>query len=87
MALILVNAEGENSIAVAPGANGKLINSQIDASQEAFSGADFLLMQLEIPVETVQYAAQKANQSGVKVVLNPAPAQALPDIPCWNPSI
>ena len=79
VALILVNSQGENSIAVAPGANGKLLSSHIDKARIALESADFLLMQLEIPLETVMYAAQVAHKMGTKVVLNPAPAQALPD--------
>ena len=77
VALILVNAEGENSISVAPGANGKLSPQDIDRGLPALREATFLLMQLEIPLDTVAYAVKKAEAAGVKVVLNPAPAKPL----------
>ena len=79
VALILVNAQGENSIAVAPGANGKLTPEDIDAIEFKKLGVEFLLMQLEIPMNTVVHAVQQAKSLGIKTVLNPAPAQELPD--------
>ncbi|MGD1889035.1 MAG: PfkB family carbohydrate kinase, partial [Cyclobacteriaceae bacterium] len=54
-ALILVNREGENCIAVAPGANGQLSPQLIDQARIAISGAEIILLQLEIPLETVAY--------------------------------
>ena len=78
VALITVDAKGENAIVVAPGANSKLDRSDIDKTEKEFKEAEFLLMQLEIPIDTVIYAAQKASDLGKKVVLNPAPAQKLP---------
>ncbi len=78
VALIMVDAKGENCISVALGANLALKKVEIDAAEQAFVEADFLLMQLEVPLETVIHAAETANSKGIKVVLNPAPAQAIP---------
>jgi ribokinase len=79
VALIMVAETGENSILVAPGANMALAPEHLEAAEEAFIGADVLLLQLEVPVATVKRAAEMAHKHGVKVVLNPAPAQKLPD--------
>lgn len=79
VALITVNAEGENEIVVAPGANAALSPADLDLANAAFETADLILMQLETPIETVLYAAQKAHALGKPFVLNPAPAQVLPD--------
>ena len=79
VALITVDSKGENAIVVAPGANSRLDRGDIDKAEKAFKEAEFLLLQLEIPLDTVIYAAQKASKSGKKVVLNPAPAQELPE--------
>lgn len=78
VALIAVDAAGENSITVASGANMRLAPKHVEAAASMFQGADVLVMQLEVPLETVQRAAQLARQYGVKVLLNPAPAQPLP---------
>lgn len=77
VALIMVDANGENSIAVASGANRSLGKEDIQKAQSIIEKGDILLMQLEIPTETVEYAAQIASQQGIKVILNPAPAKAL----------
>ena len=79
VALIMVDAHGENCISVASGANGTLVPDDIAAARETIESAGVLLMQLETPVETVLRAAQWAAAKGVPVVLNPAPACALPD--------
>jgi len=79
VALITVNNEGENQIVVASGANSKLTPANIDYCREAFDQADLLLLQLEIPLETVTTSIVRAADSGKKVILNPAPAQTLPD--------
>ena len=79
VALITVDSKGENAIVVAPGANSALNRADIDQAEKEFGEAEFILMQLEIPLDTVIYAAQKASDLGKKVVLNPAPAQELPD--------
>lgn len=79
IALILVDSKGENSISIAPGANKALTLEQIDKADTEFKDAEYLLMQLEIPLETVNYAANLATHNNVKIILNPAPAQKLPD--------
>ena len=78
VALIPVAVDGENSITVASGANMQLRPEHIQSAGAAFDGADVLLMQLEVPIETVIAAAQMAKEHGVLVVLNPAPARSLP---------
>ena len=72
-ALIFVADDGENCIAVAPGANQELLPADIDAAESAFADASWLLMQLEIPLQTVYHAVDVAYEKGIKVVLNPAP--------------
>lgn len=72
-ALIFVADDGENCIAVAPGANMELLPADIDSAQNAFADASWLLMQLEIPLQTVYHAVAVAYEKGIKVVLNPAP--------------
>lgn len=79
VALIFVGEDGENSIAVASGANANLSPSDVEAASDAISSADILIMQLETPLETVQKAATIASENGVKVILNPAPACELSD--------
>jgi ribokinase len=78
IALISVDAQGENCIIVAPGANGALTCNDVDKAREEIVSASYLLMQLETPLETVTYAASLAYAAGVKVVLNPAPAPTSP---------
>ncbi len=77
VALILVGAAGENLIAVAPGANARLGPDDVDAAARAIETADLLLLQLEVPFETVRRAAAIARAAGVRVLLDPAPAPAL----------
>lgn len=77
VALITVDAKGENCIVVAPGANDQLSRSDIDAVRSQIEAAEFLLLQLEIPMEVVEYAADVAHRAGTKVILNPAPAATL----------
>jgi ribokinase len=78
-ALIFVAKDGENSIAVAGGANGRLSPADVKKAKRAFAGAAAVVMPVETPLETVQAAAELAAKAGVRVVLNPAPARALPD--------
>ena len=87
MALIFVAKDGENSIAVAGGANGLLSPADIERAAAVLHGASSVVMQLETPLETVQTAAQLAAKAGVQVILNPAPAQRLPDDLLQNISI
>jgi ribokinase len=78
-ALIMVNGKlGENLIAVAPGANAQLSPQDIQAAESAIREADCVLMQLEIPLETVKSAIALAEKYQVRVILNPAPATKLP---------
>lgn len=77
-ALIMVNEEGENCIVVAPGANANLLPSDIE-KVTTLSAAEIILMQLEIPIETIESVVIKANKNRQKVIINPAPAQTLPD--------
>lgn len=78
VALINVDAKGENSISVASGSNAALSEKDIDNAMEVISTADVMIAQLETPVETVAYAAEMAKRHGVTVVLNPAPAPLSP---------
>ncbi len=78
VAFILVDENGENTIVVASGANGALSPVQLESSAAAFDRAAICLLQLETPLETVAHAVDLAGEHRVPVVLNPAPAQALP---------
>lgn len=77
VALITVNAEGENEIVVASGANNQLTKADLDNAQSAFEQADLILIQLETPIPTVEYAIAKGASMGKRVILNPAPAQTI----------
>jgi len=79
VALITVDSQGENCIVVASGANAYLNPSDIDKASAEIENSDLVLMQLEIPIETVEYVAEMASRKGIKVILNPAPARALSD--------
>lgn len=79
VALIFVARDGENSIAVASGANGRLAPADLKKARKLIASAAVLVMQLETPLATVQAAAEAAAQARVSVILNPAPAQPLPD--------
>lgn len=79
VALITVDECGENCIVVAPGANGNLTCEDIDRARMAIETSSIVLLQLEIPIETVMYAADLAVNAGKRVILNPAPATKLPD--------
>jgi ribokinase len=77
VALITVDSNGENCIVVASGANASLNPMDINKARTEIESSDLVLMQLEIPIETVDYVAEMANNKGIKVILNPAPARAL----------
>jgi len=77
VALITVDDKGENCIVVASGANAHLTPADLSTAHEAIENAGIILMQLEIPIETVKYVADLARKSGKKLILNPAPAQPL----------
>ena len=76
-AIIVVDANGQNNIVLSPGGNGQV--SPVDVADASFADYKLLLLQLEIPIETVVAAAQRAKASGLRVLLNPAPARSLPD--------
>ncbi|UCH14442.1 MAG: ribokinase [Bacteroidales bacterium] len=78
IAQIFVAEDGESGIAVASGANLNLSVYDIIAAKEAILSSDIVLMQLGVPLKTVQYAAKLAFDNGIRVILNPAPGQPLP---------
>lgn len=75
-AVIVVDANGQNSIVISPGANGNL--SPADVNPASFLNSNLILLQLEIPTPTVLHAAQQARAHRLTVILNPAPAKPLP---------
>jgi ribokinase len=77
VALINVDHQGENSITVAPGANANLSIAQIDQAFNSLLVPGIVLLQLEIPLATVEHTIRKAYQLGHRIILNPAPAQSL----------
>jgi len=79
VALIAVEDSSENMIIVIPGANGKVNEKDLPRLESALERSKILLLQLEIPLEMVVAAAKIAKEKGVKVILDPAPAQALPE--------
>jgi len=78
VALIILDAKGENCIVVALGANNNLTADEVLSARAEFEAADVVLMQLETPIETVVKTAEACFLLGKKVVLNPAPACTLP---------
>lgn len=91
-ALILVDKRGENSIVVSPGANARLTPQDVDAARDVIAGASAVIVQLEIPLETVQHAIQLARRAGVRTFLDPAPVppkglpKALYDVDVLSPN-
>lgn len=79
VAQIVVDKSGENTIVVAGGSNLALNTRQINKYYSLIQEAEVILLQLEIPIETVLYVAKKAKGLGKKVILNPAPASKLSD--------
>jgi len=79
VALITVDRKGENSIVVAPGSNGTLSAADFDKAITMLNDSEYVLMQLEIPIPTVEHIASIAAMKNKKVVLNPAPAAKLSD--------
>lgn len=78
IAVIAVDDNGENHIILVPGANGRVGIEDVNRLRDLLPTATILLLQLEIPMAAIVAAAQIAKQSGVKVILDPAPAQELP---------
>ncbi|HEX5115597.1 MAG TPA: ribokinase [Pseudonocardiaceae bacterium] len=78
-ALIAVDGHGENTIIVIPGANTAMTAAEVDRHADAITGAEVLLLQLEIPLSAVLHAAELAHSAGVRVLLNPSPFAVPPD--------
>ena len=78
-AVIYVEQTGENRIVLVTGANGRVDRAYIDAHMDKIAACDIVILQLEIPLDTVVYAAKKAKGLGKTVIVDPAPA--VPDIP------
>ena len=78
VALIMVDKDGRNMIAVAPGANRNLSKEEVACIAPVFAGARLLLIQLEVPIDAVYEALTLARQRTVTTILNPAPVRALP---------
>jgi ribokinase len=76
-AMIVVDAKGQNTIVVSPGANGKVVPEDVEIA--SLMDLKLVLLQLEIPLETVVHASELARKHGAKMLLNPAPARELPD--------
>ncbi|HLO15439.1 MAG TPA: ribokinase [Anaerolineales bacterium] len=76
-AIVVVDANGQNSIILSPGGNGRV--SPMDVDSVSFTNHELLLLQLEIPIEAVLSATKRAKEGGVRVLLNPAPARSLPE--------
>ena len=79
VALITVDYNGENCIAVASGANANFLPADLLSAREKIASASVVVLQMEIPLQTVEYVANLAATAGAKVILNPAPACALPE--------
>jgi ribokinase len=78
VALITVDRDGQNSITVIPGANAKLLPCDLEKSMPQLRAAGMILTQLETPLETVEYLCTLAGRFQVPLMLDPAPARALP---------
>lgn len=79
VALITVADSGENSIVVAPGANFQVTPEYLDKHADRIRNAGLVLVQLEIPLESILHLAQLCTEAKVPLILDPAPAQKLPD--------
>ena len=78
-ALIILSKAGENRIVVAPGSNAHLRPSHVRRARKLIEKSDVVLLQLEIPLDTVREAVEIAHRAGVCIILNSAPAKKLPD--------
>lgn len=78
VALITTGSTGENNIVVVPGANGQLEPAVLNDMTPLLEGAGMLLVQLEVPLDTVEFVAQFAEQKNIPLMLDPAPARDLP---------
>ena len=79
VALITVDAEGRNSIVVASGANMRVTTADAEEARDRITGAQVVLLQLEVPLDTVTAAARLGHAAGALVCLDPAPAGPVPD--------
>lgn len=79
VAMITVDKNAENSIVVAPGANFRVLEEDIDKCIDAIDESDIVVLQLETPINTIKYALQKSKELGKYTILNPAPAVKLGD--------
>ena len=79
IAMIEVEGSGENHIVIVPGANDSATVDYVSRRWETIGGCDILLLQLEIPLDTVTYCAKRGKAEGKTVILDPAPARQLPD--------
>ncbi len=79
IAMITLDEAGQNSIVVASGANMSLTPDHVRAAWDSFKDVDVVVMPLEVPLTCIEEAAKLSKESGAQVVLNPAPAQPLPD--------
>ncbi|MFB9546859.1 ribokinase [Micromonospora sagamiensis] len=77
--VILVDQQGENRIAIAPGALDELTPADVDGFADRIAAADLVVVSLEIPLEVAVAALRTAHEHGVRTLLNPAPAVRLPD--------
>src|SRR6185369_4100682 len=77
VAPIFVDSSGQNRILVVKGANDQLLPRDVDAAAELLREADCLVLQLEIPIDTVYYTLAFARRHGIRAILNPAPGQPL----------
>lgn len=78
-AMITVEESGSNTIVVYPGANDYVSKNLIGKNEDLIKEADFIILQLEIPIESVEYAVKLAKKYNKKVILNPAPAKKIPE--------
>src|SRR5258708_3410690 len=91
VAPIFVDPNGQNRILVVKGANDSLKPADVDAAAETLKSADCIVLQFEIPVETVYYTVDFARKNGIRCIVNPAPAQpvdmaALKDLDYFVPN-
>jgi ribokinase len=87
IAAITVDDAGNNCIIVTPGANYRFLAERVENSKTAIAESEFIVTQLEIPMETVSYALQLAKKLGKTTILNPAPACELDDVLLSNVDI
>jgi ribokinase len=75
LAVVAVDQQGQNAILVVPGANGRVSVEDVQAARDVIAASDIVLLQLEIPLDTVLVAQRIARDAGVRVILDPAPAR------------